>query len=399
MKNAAEKAARNVVDFPFHSFRNISSPEDTENDRKVFTGHAPVSSVLALNTDENVRAYLLDAEGKERRRATQVNSEIRNTLEEKPELFCILNSGVVVVAHSHEIDEQRKVLRLKRPSIINGSQTQGVLRDFFDVLRENQLDAPPIHIKYELIITTDDDLIAEISIARNFQNDVANISIAGRRGHLDELEDSIQEKLPYAKLRKSETQLSDDYIATERLLQVITALIPAALWPVRDEAENPNKVFTYSMKAKCLKQFQAIYLQAKNKQDTNHEGAKRLYQFYLDIAPEALQLYEKWKAHQGFQGTGIRAIARDGREIVDVPDGFVFPILASLSAFAKETAQGWRIQPPKMFNDQELIAAAKSVYQNIAARNPWIMGKKSKACYSSLYQITSIYQRLSSNKN
>ena len=114
----------------------------------------------------------------------------------------------------------------------------------------------------------------------------------------------------------------------------------------------------------------------------------------LDIAPEAFLLYSEWKAHQGFAGTGIRSITRDKREILEVPDGLIFPILASLSAFATRTEEGWRIKPPKMFKDDELIRAAKSVYQSVASSNPWLMGK-SRACYFALNQITSIYQRLS----
>ncbi|HXX20763.1 MAG TPA: AIPR family protein [Candidatus Acidoferrum sp.] len=394
MKNAAQKAAREAVPFPYHSFRNISCPEDLENNRKVFSGHAPVTSVLPLNTDENVRAYLLEAEGKQRRRETQVNREIRETLESNPESFSILNTGVVIVAHGHEVDEQKKLLLLTKPSIINGAQTQGVLSDYFSKLGETGEAPPNIHVKYELIVTDDDELIAEISIARNFQNDVANISIAGRRGQLDELEKSLQDKLPEAKLRKSETELSEDYISMERLLQVITALIPASLWPKSAESENPKKVYTYSMKAKCLKEFIEIHRKAHDKKDPEHEKAKALFQFYLDIAAEAYQLYEKWKVHQGFKGTGIRSITRENREIVEVPDGIIFPILASLSAFAKKTSQGWTIKPPKMFGDDELIRAAKSVYQNIAMSNPWIMGKN-QACYAALFQITSIYQKLS----
>jgi hypothetical protein len=385
---------RDVIKFPFHSFRNISCPEDLANDRKVFAGHAPVTSVLPLSTDENVRDYLLDAEGKQRRRSTQVNQEIKDTLEKRPNNFSILNGGVVIVARDHEVDEQKKTLRLTDASIINGSQTQGVLRDFFQKLEQEELDPPEIHVKYELIVSDDEDLIAEISIARNFQNDVANLSIAGRRGQLDELEKSLRESIPGAKLRKSETQLSDDYVATERLLQVITALIPSELWPNKSERESPNKVFTYSMKAKCLKEFQRVWTAAHDRRDPDHEQAKRLYTFYLQIAPQAYELYEKWKAHQGFAGTGIRSIARNGREIVEVPDGIIFPILASLSAFAKEATQGWAIKPPKVFKDEELIKSAKSVYQNIANSNPWLMGK-SKACYAALYQITSLYQRLS----
>lgn len=392
MKTQMAKSA-SVVSFPFHSFRNISCPEDTENERRVFTGHAPVTSVLQLETDANVRDYLLEAEGKLRRRETQVNKEIRQTLESKPEVFSILNGGVVIVARRHEVDEQKKVLRLTNPSIINGSQTQGVLRDFFAKLTAGDEEAPPIHIKFELIVTEDEDLIGEISIARNFQNDVASISIAGRRGQLDELERALRKADSDAKLQKKETQLSDDYVQTERLLQVITALIPASLWPKPSESENPNKVYTYSMKAKCLKEFQEIFTKAHDSKHPDYKTGKEIYQFYLDIAPQALELYNKWKSHQGFAGTGIRSITREGREIVEVPDGIIFPIIASLSAFAKKTDKGWRITPPAAFRDAEIIRAAKSVYQNMASSNPWLMGKN-QACYFALNQITSIYRRL-----
>jgi hypothetical protein len=56
------------------------------------------------------------------------------------------------------------------------------------------------------------------------------------------------------------------------------------------------------------------------------------------------------------------------------------------------TAKG--IKHPKQFKDDDLIRSAKSVYQSVANSNPWIMGKN-KACYAALYEITSIYQRLS----
>jgi hypothetical protein len=392
MKTPAAKPAR--FTFPFHSFRNISCPEDLQNDRKVFSGHAPVTSVLGLPTDANVRDYLLEAEGKQRKRETQVNREIRQTLESKPEIFSILNGGLVIVAHSHEVDEQKKVLYLTQPSIINGSQTQGVLRDFFEKLESDRENSPSIHVKYELIVTEDEDLIGEVSIARNFQNDVASISIAGRRGQLDELEKALRKDDAESKLQKKETQLSEDYVGTERLLQVITALIPATLWPKSGESENPNKVYTYSMKAKCLKEFQDIHTKAHDPKHPDYKQARELYQFYLDIAPQALGLYDKWKAHQGFAGTGIRSITREEREIVEVPDGIIFPIIASLSAFAKKTDKGWRIVPPSSFRDAEIIRAAKSVYQSMANSNPWLMGKN-QACYFSLYQITSIYRKLS----
>lgn len=388
MSTIAVARPRNTFDFPFHTVRHISCPEDQDNNRRVYVGQAPIKAIIDLPTDENVRDYLLEAEGKKRRRPTQVHRAIQETLENNPENFSVLNSGVVIVARNCEINDKKKILTLRNPSIINGSQTQGVIRDFLATNVEKEFVC---HIKFEIIVTDNEDLVAETSIARNFQNDVMTISIAGRLGQLDELEQSLNAKLPGSKLQKSETKLSDDYVKTERLLQIIAALVPEQLSPKKGEI---NKVYTYSMKAKCLKDFQDIYKRAHDPKDGEQGKYSELYQFYLDICAQALELYQKWKSHQGFSGTGIRSIEREGRQIKEIPDGIVFPILASLSAFATKTKQGWRIEPPKLFSEVELIQAAKSVYMEIANSNPWNMGK-SKACYSALHQITSIYRKLS----
>src|SRR5690606_35650992 len=116
----------------FHSLRNISSPEDAANDRKIYVGQAPVTSILELPTNANVRDYLVDAEGKQRRSYTSVHKAIRETLTENPEMFSVLNSGIVIVTKELELDEKAKTVTLHGASIINGSQTQGVLRDLAD---------------------------------------------------------------------------------------------------------------------------------------------------------------------------------------------------------------------------------------------------------------------------
>lgn len=380
--------------FPYHSLRNISGPEDKNEDRTIYTGQAPITSILSLPTNANVRGYLVDADGKKRRAETSVHKAIKNTLLETPENFSVLNSGIVIVAMEVEVDEHKKVLTLHRASIINGSQTQGVCKDLHDIERlpDN------IHIKFEIIVTTDKDLIAEVSIARNFQNDVMSISIAGRRGYFDELEKAFKKNHPELSIRKSESEYpSDNKIDTEKLLQVITALIPPKLWHRTGEESNPNKVYTYSMKARCLKEFQEIYDKAKDPNDPEHSKYLNLYNFYLDISGEAWDLYEKWKTHQGFVGTGLKnGITRDTNQtIVDIADGIVFPIIASLSVFAKETTTGWKIKPPRIFSEAKLIQTAKTCMTEIASHNPWSMGKN-KACYSALLTISSLYDEINS---
>jgi hypothetical protein len=392
MKPSNAKRSSERYDFQFQSIRNITSPEDQENDRRVYTGQAPIQAVLGLDTEENVRGYLLEAEGRKRRVPTQVHKAIWDTLANRPHDFSVLNSGVVITAFGAEVDENKKTVHLKDASIINGAQTRGIIKDFLAANKDREV--PPIHLKYEIIVTEDQELVADISIARNFQNDVMSLSIAGRLGQLDELQESLRKDDPNAKLRLSETQLADDYILTERLLQVMTALVPPELWLGESGSGGPNKVFTYSAKAKCLREFTKTHEAAKDPHAADHQRHRLLYRFYLDIAPKALKLYEHWKGNQAFKSSGLRAIKRDDAgNILEVPDGIIFPILASLANFAKHEGGKWTIEVPKLLREAELVEAAKNVYMNMAGSRPEVMGK-SQACYSALYQITNIYKKL-----
>lgn len=388
MKNSINAPKRNsvVVRFRFNSLRNLSSPEDLANNRKTYAGQALLKSILDLPTDENVRTYLPESSGKQKKSYTSVHKAIIDTLLNDSESFSVLNSGIVIVAREvSNIDEKEKIITLHAPSIINGAQTQGVIKDLYH-LKQLPEDT---HVKFEVIVTNDEDLIAEISIARNYQNDVMAVSIAGRRKQFDELESFLQKENPEIKVRKSESQYpnNSDVIDTEKLLQVITALIPKELWMRAGEAESPNKVYTYSMKARCLKEFQEIY-------NGRFDEYSDLYKFYLEIASEAWGLYNKWKSHQGFTGTGLRSIERNAGEIIDVPDGIIFPIISSLSVFAKKKNRRWTLSIPADKIDKLLIETAKRSYIEIANHNPQTMGK-SKACYSSLLQISSLYKSLS----
>ena len=385
MPSVKSRARRTLFSFPFHTCRNTSGPEDLEAHRKVLVGYAPGKSFLELEDDENVREYLVDPPGKQKRSPTLVHKAIRDTLANRPDLFSILNGGFCLVCRSVEVDDKNRVLRLERPSIINGSQTQGEIKRYFKLHEANPQCDPSVF--YQLIVTHDDALIADVSIARNFQNDVRPISIAGRRGQLDALEKAIQRKYPDSKLRKAETDVSDDFIDTEKLVQVLFVLSPEAVWePIDENLRITSKAMAYSQKTRCLKIFQHIF----DKAEQAEKAYSQLYQYFLDMAGDAWDLYCKWKAHAGFKGTRIQAIEREKQQIVEVPDGIVFPILGSMSAFIRKANRRWRIDIPPNFEEKRLIAAAADDYKEIANHNPQTMGK-SKACYTSLFRLTSIY--------
>jgi hypothetical protein len=363
--------------------RNISSPEDEAAGRRVYSGQAAASAVLPLEDDENVREYLVNAVGKQKQSPTLVHQAIRKTLRDHPDQFNILNGGMVIVARGGKIDDAKKILLLDTPSIINGSQTQGELRRYFAEGISVEAGFDP-SIKFELIVTDDSDLIAEVSIARNFQNDVRAISIAGRRGQLDDLEEAMQNRYPKMILRKSESDIVVDdgkYLDTEKLIQVTFALMPEEILNQVDRVDAGNKVFTYSQKTRCLKLFQRIV-----------DDGGPVYDAFIQLAPIAWGLYEHWKSNQGFKGTRIRSITREDGKIIEVPDGVIFPIIAAHAEFVTKVRQTWDVRKPAVFSDDELIEAAKQAYMEIADHNPQTMGK-SKACYSTLAQITSIYAR------
>ena len=77
-----------------------------------------------------------------------------------------------------------------------------------------------------------------------------------------------------------------------------------------------------------------------------------------------------------------------------MPDGIIFPIIASLAAFVKPTRKGWKLVIPDQFEPRELFDAATQVYMEIADHNPQTMGKN-KAYYSTLLRLTTLYARFS----
>lgn len=134
--------------FPYNSLRNISAPEDGDERRRVYSGNAPAESFLTLPEDENVREYIVTAEGKKRQRLTDVHRRIRETLENTPEDFVLLNSGIVIVSRDIEIDEKNRIVHLTLPSIINGSQTRGELEHYIKSTPKE--DRFPVTCKFEI---------------------------------------------------------------------------------------------------------------------------------------------------------------------------------------------------------------------------------------------------------
>src|SRR5439155_26740193 len=120
---------------------------------------------------------------------------------------------------------------------------------------------------------------------------VKSSSQAGARGHLDELAASIQARRPNFKIRMKETD--EEGYDTRKILQYARLLMPLSISKNDSAAE---KLRAYKNPEQCLTDFSEWY---ENKADP---VARAKYDFTVEIAPYAIEEYEYWERHEGWNG-------------------------------------------------------------------------------------------------
>lgn len=363
------------VQLSYQLLRNTTSPDETRTGVKSFVANLPASEILKLNTKENLRAYLAEYNPKKRNR---VHDAIRMTIQSEPQRFITRNSGFVIGATGIEVDDNKKVVNLTDPSILNGAQSQGEIRrwfeDAFGDLPFNNSEDTPFYVRAEIIVDPDADEVVETAIARNTATPVKSISQAGARGHLEELEESIRKVRPAIRIRKKETD--EDVFDTRKILQYTRLLMPASVSQNESAAE---KLRPYKNPEQCLTDFSDWY---ENKE--KDPVARLKYSFTVQMAPHAISEYEYWERHEGWNGhrlweetkKGGRACRRDKTgKVVWVSPGLVFPIVGAIGEFVEEQEPGkWIIAKPGVFEPSEMIARAVSQFRGVDS-DPMQMGR------------------------
>lgn len=384
------------VKLQYHCIRNVSSPEDAKAGRKRWCGVAPANEFFGVPDDDNVREFL----ELEVKKSTRVNDAMRDTLETDREVFGILNGGISITCTKATVDDNKKTVSLDEPSIINGSQTRGVLKKFFE---EHAEDTNYPSINFELIEDDNTALHARISIARNFQNQVAPVSVYGSKGLFDELEKAMQCYDSTIRLRKSETDAGDKFIDTEKLIQVITVSVPKEIeMPRPPVAGSQARPYAFSQKAVCLKDFDDIMTKKKDG-DFVYVAARK---YFLDVAHDVWALYlsldtrsefkvfrQKINGDSKFKSPVKKTDDMEG--IREVAQGIKFPIMSALALFAEEVNDKWCLKLPAKFDFADLVNQARiTYYPGPGANDPAKMGK-SQDCYLSLYPVVSGFLKYS----
>ena len=373
----------NSIELQYNLIRNLTSPAEKDNGVQTWFANVNARDVLRIGTSENLRSYI--AEHSPSKRNT-VHKQIANTIEELPERFINRNSGITITCTSCVVDDVKRVAMLKNASVINGAQTQGELRRYFE--SANGDDAADFMIRAEIIMEPAHEQIVEIAIARNTATAVKSVSQAGARGYLTDLKKAIEKALPGETLQMSETDTEG--LSTQSVLQWTRLLMPSTLVT----SGGPGRNFSYKQGGKCLADFSS-WAQLHE----SDEAANRLYEFTVQMGPIAIKEYRYWQKHDGWNGhrlhefgknsdkpAGGRPVRRDKNGRVDwVAPGILFPIMSALSAFVRKEGANWMLAKPTLFKEEELIRRVVQQFRSLD-REVTAMGRSEQA-----YDALSIY--------
>ena len=370
------------VQLSYQLLRNTTSPDEVATGVKSFVANLSAFEILKLDTNKNLRSYIAEYNPKKR---TQVHLAIRETIETERQRFITRNSGFVISTSDVDVDDNKKIIRLTDPSILNGAQSQGEIKRWMQETYGDEGPAddeePPFFIRAEIIVDRESAEVVETAIARNTATPVKSISQAGARGHLNELEASIRARHPNMRIRKTETEDNAVVEDTRKILQYARLLMPVAVSRNDSAAE---KLRAYKNPEQCLTEFSEWYEAKKS-----DAVARDKYNFTVQIAPYAIEEYKYWERHPAWNGQrvfeetkkGRRACRRDRntRTIVWVSPGLVFPILGAMSEFVEETSPGqWAISKPSLFEPPEMVARAVAQFRSVDS-DPMQMGRSAGA--------------------
>jgi hypothetical protein len=376
VKTSSEGSVR----LQFESIRNVTSPDEKENGSRTFIVNLPAEEILKIDTEHDLRDYIPAHAGTRR---NGVHMAIAATIENNPSRFITLHGGFVVSTEDVKVEDESKRFTLRKASLINGAQSQGEIRRYFESCEAEGVDPNRFYVRAEIIVEGDPEFIVETAIARNTSTQVAALSQAGKKKAFDELEKGFQKTYPQLKLRKSETDTEPEYVDTERLLQFCTALMPEELI---EGTFTANKLKAYKQRGQCRASFETAAFAAMK--DPHCEQAQS-HGFYVDIAPYAWKEYQHWRSHPGWRGKYLQertnAITRAEGEHT-VADGIVFPILAALSLFVKKEKGHWILEKPRIFRDEMMIDAALSQLRVSCGGKVFLMGRQA-GVYESLRLI------------
>jgi len=227
--------------------RNIDIDIDLKNwggyDGEMEAVYGQVSAIQIANWWENYGNSLYDYNLRKLLGNTQINDEIRKTIETEPELFWYYNNGITIVCE--ELDKKRKgntnhfgTFECKGISVVNGAQTVGVIGKYAQTIpsivgedEKGNLDNMYIPLKIISITSVDDEgqeylneaFASAVTTKNNRQNEIKERDFIS----LDSYQKKIERDLAfigikYQLMRSEEEETSENSFGVREATRAVS---------------------------------------------------------------------------------------------------------------------------------------------------------------------------------
>jgi hypothetical protein len=389
-----------LIKIPVKSFRRVTTGDTTLFDG-LGEGLEPriYTSVMEVDNVPSEIADWLEVNPRDAHLGTTVTKKIADSLTNTPEWFLFKNRGLTLIVNRVHFDNKNNVIELelsnkKLHGLLDGGHTYKVIRQ---LLETADGESYPALIKLEILEGIEDQLTAiDIVEARNTSMQVREQSLENLRGSYDQIKKVLEEANPNYAATVSYKEFDVDEDGRRKSNDVKDLLSYLMCLNTFAYTEDQHPVLAYSSKARVVAHF-----------SSHPEQLAKL----IPLLPVAIELFETIyhempETHNGGSGTGKKGrfgkftgvkTLKHGTTLpytfaesdYIIPDGFLYPVLASFRAILaeKDGSLVWKEDPIKFWNTVKDDLVNRITERAFEYRNPNKLGKDTAAwrsCYDSV---------------
>lgn len=389
-----------LIKIPVKSFRRVTTGDAALFDGlgeglepRIYTSVVEVDKVPGEITD------WLEVNPRDAHLGTTVTKKIAESLTNTPEWFLFKNRGLTLIVDRVHFDNKQNVIELelsnkKLHGLLDGGHTYKVIRQ---LLEDADGESYPALIKLEILEGIEDQLTAiDIVDARNTSMQVREQSLENLRGSYDQIKKVLEDANPNYAGTVSYKEFDIDEDGKRKSNDVKDLLSYLMCLNVFAYNEDQHPVLAYSSKARVVSHF-----------SSHPEQLDKL----IPLLPMAIELFETIyhempESHNSGTGggkrgkfgrfTGVKTL-KHGTELpytslksdYIIPDGFIYPVLASFRAILseKDGILVWKEDPIKFWASVKGDLVTRITERAYEYRNPNKLGKDTAAwrsCYDSV---------------
>ena len=382
--NTAGQSATKTETLKTLIVKNTTSPDEKKHGSANYVLICPVSEILNLNIDKNLRIGYGNINSA--KKETPIHREIRESFLIDPSRFVQRHTGFVILCDEIILgspgDYGKNVATLSNASLINGAQTQQIIKDLFKDFDDNDKNFyKKVNVRVEIVVEKKLDEQGDIKVARNSSVNVTDLSRYGDQGVFDELQKSMTSYNPDWKIQLKET---DTEISTQQVLQTVRLFVTDEMQD--NDPSQVNIIKSYRNKAVVMNDF------AKLHEDINKgSGYSELYEFFIEFAPIAWSEYLKWTHdhdwHKFFKKSeNAKRIGRysEKTKTFTLSWALVCPVLYGLKDFVTDDSKPLRIEYPKTFDKEKYMNQAFKIFKEEYDYVPQDFAKNTSSYYKLL---------------